>query len=117
MCKKDIEIINDMIVEKYDQMLKAFTDATRNNTIKYKQLLSCNAKVADIGEYYILFSYSTLVAFIEKSSDTCYDVLRYVYGYTATSAQHISKFRKNVAYGGYGKGKYGCEAVYTYVAK
>lgn len=32
-------------------------------------------------------------ALYDKSADTLYDVLRGVYGYTATSAQHIAKFR------------------------
>lgn len=44
-------------------------------------------------EYYILESYSTLVAAIVKSNQTLIDMLRYTYGYTATSAQHIAKFK------------------------
>lgn len=56
------------------------------------QLRYCTAHVYENIDYYILQSYSTDVAFIRKSDGACFDVLRLVYGYTATSAQHISKF-------------------------
>ena len=75
----------------------------------YKRLRSCTACVYETSSYYILRSYSTCIAVIEKSTDTLYDCLRSVYGYTATSAQHISKFDKD-----YGRGKWGCEKRYTY---
>ena len=70
-----------------------------------KKLRSCkatynyliNAKTGEI-EGAILTSYSTPVALIkiQGSYRTEYDVLRWVYGYTATSCQHISKFFKDV---------------------
>ena len=56
------------------------------------RLLSCQAWVYESENYYFLRSYNTIVAFIDKETKTCFDILRYVYGYTATSAQHISKF-------------------------
>lgn len=65
-------------------------DATRE--CKYNRLRSCSAYVYETENYYILRSYDTLVAVIQKQSNICVDVLRYVYGYSATSAQHISKF-------------------------
>lgn len=59
------------------------------------QLRSCRAKVyaydTEMGRVYVLKSYNTLVAVIDECG-VCYDFLRYVYGYTATSAKHISKF-------------------------
>ena len=73
-----------------------------------KKLRSCNASVWETENYYILQSYRTFVACISKKTDICYDVLRIVYGYTNTSAQHISKFKKN-----YGAGKWGCETTIT----
>lgn len=73
------------------------------------QLRSCKAYVYETNNYYVLRSYSSVVAVINKGTDVCYDVLRMVYGYTATSAQHIAKFRHD-----YGSGKWGCETVYTY---
>ena len=65
-----------------------------------KQLRSCTAWVFTTDNYYILLSYGTYIACIEKATGAAYDVLRYVYGYTSTSAQHISKFIKD-----YGNGK------------
>ena len=89
---------------------------TNNYTGNFKRLRSCSAEVAPIidsetGEllYYVLRSYNTIVAFIDPTTDTLYDVLRKVYGYTATSAQHIAKFDKD-----YGRGKWGCANRVTY---
>lgn len=80
------------------------------------QLRRCSATVFDLvddttGEvlYHVLRSYNTIVAFIDPTTDTLYDVLRKVYGYTATSAQHIAKFDKD-----YGRGKWGCANRVTY---
>lgn len=54
----------------------------------------CKAYVGETQNYYFLISYNTLVAFIDKYTGICYDILRLCHGYTATSAQHIAKFRK-----------------------
>lgn len=70
---------------------------------KGKRLRSCTAYVFESENYYYLKSYNTVIAFIDKNTDTLYDVLRLVYGYTSTSAQHISKFSSD-----YGRGKYHC---------
>ena len=56
------------------------------------RLRSCNACVWETKHFYILQSYATMVAAIDKESGVMFDFLRYVYGYTATSAQHIAKF-------------------------
>ena len=61
------------------------------------RLNKCKAYVWETENYYLLFSYNTFVAFINKREQICYDILRLVYGYTSTSAQHIAKFRN--AYG------------------
>lgn len=73
------------------------------------RLRTCQAKVYETPSFYVLRSYQTVVAIIEKSTDTCYDFLRAVYGYTNTSAQHISKFDKD-----YGRGLWGCKKRVTY---
>lgn len=99
------------------KILAILTDINRFCvTGDFKRLRSCSAEVAPVmdaetGElmYYVLRSYQTIVAAIDVSNDTLYDFLRYVYGYTATSAQHISKFSKD-----YGNGKWGCTNVLTY---
>ena len=99
------------------KVLAILTDINRFCvTGNFKRLRSCSAEVAPVmdaetGElmYYVLRSYNTIVAAIDVSNDTLYDFLRYVYGYTATSAQHISKFSKD-----YGAGKWGCTHRLTY---
>ena len=58
------------------------------------QLYTRRAWVYEYENYYVLKSYNTVIAFIIKDKKACYDMLRYVYGYTATSAQHISKFMR-----------------------
>ena len=91
-------------------------NTTNNYTGNFKRLRSCSAEVAPVmdaetGEllYYVLRSYNTIVAAIDVRTDTLYDFLRYVYGYTATSAQHIAKFDHD-----YGIGKWGCTNRLTY---
>ena len=59
------------------------------------RLRSCNACVWETKHFYILQSYATMVAAIDKESNTMFDFLRYVYGYTVTSAQHITEFARD----------------------
>lgn len=73
------------------------------------RLRTCQAYVYETPSFYVLRSFNTVVAIIDKSSDICYDFLRGVYGYTSTSAHHISKFDKD-----YGRGTYGCKERVTY---
>lgn len=99
--------------------LEMFRDAMHSaitSIYNERKLRSCSATVFDLvddttGEvlYHVLRSYNTIVAFIDPTTDTLYDVLRKVYGYTATSAQHISKFGQD-----YGRGKWGCSNRVTY---
>lgn len=57
-----------------------------------KRLRSCSAYVYETDNFYVLRSYNTIIACIDKQTKICYDFLRLVYGYTSTSSQHISKF-------------------------
>ena len=82
--------LDNMVVDRWD------------NLPKPKRLRSCTAWVIETSNYYMLRSYETYVAVIDKRNDTLYDALRIVYGYTATSAQHIAKFNHD-----YGAGKWG----------
>lgn len=91
--------------EKYQRMADGII-ATINKEISERivaihPLNYCKAEVIETEHYYALRSYNTIIAYVTKTGGMCYDVLRYVYGYTATSAQHFSKFCK----------KYGCEYV------
>ena len=71
-----------------------------NKPSPWKRLRSCTAEVLETPSFFILRSYNTVVAVVEKSTGNCYDILRVAYGYPATSAQHIAKFSND-----YGNGK------------
>ena len=71
-----------------------------NEPSPWNRLRSCSAEVLETPSFFILRSYNTVVAVIDKCTGDTWDVLRMVYGYTATSAQHIAKFSKD-----YGNGK------------
>ena len=71
-----------------------------NKPSPWKRLRSCSAEVLETPSFFILRSYNTVVAVVDKLTGSTYDVLRMVYGYTVTSAQHITKFSKD-----YGNGK------------
>lgn len=71
---------------------------------KVAKLRTCQAEVYETYGYTYLKSYNTIVAAIGHDDNICYDFLRMVYGYTATSAQHISKFMHD--YHSYGKKTY-----------
>ena len=90
------ERVNEMCLDVYR---KAF-DEYLNGESNVKQLRRCSADVYETAGYFLLRSYNTLVAVVEKSTGNCYDILRVAYGYTATSAQHIAKFSND-----YGNGK------------
>lgn len=73
------------------------------------RLRTCQAYVYETKHFYILRSYNTFIACISKKTDVLYDNLRREYGYTSTSAQHVSKFSHDFSIA-----KYGCEKRYTY---
>ena len=107
MKKSEQLAINAKVLE-YMQAYNDWVDS-RNVFPRWERLRSCSAEVAKGGNWYVLRSYNTIVAAIDVRTDTLYDFLRYVYGYTATSAQHISKFNQD-----YGMGKWGCTNRVTY---
>ena len=69
--------------------------------VAIKRLRYCKAWVYTFVDengdtYYVLRSYGTMVACVSPIGAK-YDWLRYAYGYTATSAQHIAKFFNDYA--------------------
>ena len=72
---------------------------------RINRLRSCQAEVYETYGFTVLKSYNTIVAAIDRFGYG-YDFLRYVYGYTATSAQHITKFFRD----------YGASTIYTWKA-
>ena len=81
LCKVAIETYNKYVDE-------------HDFVFDWSRLDYCTAWTADVGDYYVLKSYNTIIAIIYKPTGVMYDVLRYVYGYTSTSAKHIAKFRR-----------------------
>ena len=106
MKKEEQRIINDSIFREF---VKATQELECSSAYTINRLRSCSAEVLTTEHYHFLRSYNTIVAFIDKNTDTCYDVLRLVYGYTSTSSQHIAKFRHD-----YGYEKWGCTAELRY---
>ena len=105
MKKAEQENVNMFVFNEYKFMEEELIATPQ----LWKRLNNCQAYVLETKSYYILKSYNTIVAWIEKEFDTLYDALRMVYGYTATSAQHIAKFEK-----AYCKGKWNCADRFTY---
>lgn len=58
------------------------------------KLYSCNAEIWECTGILVLVSYGAPIAVFAPDDESLYDCLRVVYGYTATSSQHISKFKK-----------------------
>ena len=65
------------------------------------KLYFCNAEIWEYKGFIALVSYYTLIAVYTPDDESLYDCLRIVYGYTATSAKHISKFSKWLAENNY----------------
>lgn len=100
MKKQEQAKINEKVLQAYDEFLNEYCSVS--NTLRIiceNRFKSCSADYGETENYLYLRSYNTIVCFIDKRTSQAYDVLRFVYGYTATSAQHIAKFC-NWAYAG-----------------
>ena len=84
-----------LIINDYCEREIPIVESELANIVSVKRLRTCSAYVYETDSYYILKSYSTVVAFIRKDDCECFDILRKVYGYTSTSAQHIAKFKND----------------------
>lgn len=71
---------------------ESYIDVPKNELEYVSRLLTCKAEVYVKDGVYYLRSYNTFVAAVDTNKSLCIDFLRAVYGYTATSAQHIAKF-------------------------
>lgn len=83
---------NTIVLDNFNKALDDLQDYTRTHNVPLKRLRTSSAYVLETENYYLLRSYNTIVAVIDKSTSICYDALRHVYGFTNTSAQHIAKF-------------------------
>lgn len=97
MTKKDFNrLCQSQENEEIESEVNFFNEYFRSSSYgTAKRLRNCQATVYTSDRFYVLQSYNTIVAFIDRDTDTLYDVLRFVYGYTNTSAQHIRKFEKD----------------------
>ena len=88
--KKSAQLsINSTVISAYEKW-----SFVREPIISSHRLNYCNAYILETANYYVLRSYQTDIAIIDKRTGIMYEFLRYVYGYTATSAQHIAKFER-----------------------
>lgn len=95
MSKKTVIQILDN--EKVNAILNERDNIPYSRTVARQtlnRLNNCQAWTYEVNYFAVLVSYDTEVACIDMRTGICYDYLRKVYGYTATSAQHISKFMK-----------------------
>lgn len=97
MKKSEQAIINSVVMENMEKAIKEYEQIN----CKPVRLRSCSAWVYETENYYLLKSYNTFIACMDKTSENVYDALRLVYGFTRTSVQHISKFDALTCYGGY----------------
>lgn len=84
-----------IIINNYCEREIPIVSAELGKVLSVRRLHKCQAYVYETASYYLLKSYATFVAFIRKSDGECFDILRNVYGYSATSAQHIAKFKND----------------------
>lgn len=84
-----------LIINDYCEREIQIVSAELGKVLSVRRLRTCQAYVYETANYYLLKSYATFVAFIRKSDCECFDILRNVYGYSATSSQHIAKFRND----------------------
>ena len=93
MTKKEMQKYENMLVENaWSKAKKVWLNAHKRQG-EFERLYYCQAKTYQTRGYSFLISYNTIVAFIDDTGNM-FDVLRLVYGYTATSTMHIARFRK-----------------------
>lgn len=94
MTKMELQLrINEEVAETWQYMRHVWNNG---KLVCMKRLRHCQAWVYTFEDenghaYHVLRSYGTMVAGVSPIGDK-YDWLRYVFCYTATSAQHIAKF-------------------------
>lgn len=86
--------INQRVLETMRKAMNDLETSYESRSVHWAPLNRCQAGYTYTisGHYIALKSYSTVVAAIDCSDGICYDFSRRVYGYTATTTQHIYKF-------------------------
>lgn len=99
MTEKEKRKMQQQIINNAIHLALNEFETQNGNMRKVGRLRTCQATVYENERYIVLISYTTTVAFIDKRERKAYDILRLVYGYTSTSAQHIAKFFSDYARG------------------
>ena len=89
--KKNEQVEVNTYIENIVNDINALMSTT-DTSIMWVRLYHCSAETGAVGGWILLRSYSTIVTAYNIATDELFDFLRLVYGYTATSAQHIAKF-------------------------
>lgn len=97
MTKKEMQKQENMLVENAWKIAKSVWHSQSIEIDETERLDYCKAWWYKAGGYIFLVSYNTCVAFVDENGNM-YDILRLVYGYTATSAKHIAKFRNQISH-------------------
>lgn len=89
MKKAEQEAMNAYAIEQWVSLESDYA-----NAVGAGRLASCQAWLYTASGVTFLMSYSTVVACHNHITGEFFDMLRFAYGYTATSAQHIAKFKR-----------------------
>lgn len=98
MKKAEQKEINSRILDFIETYNRFDTETIKAEKLDYCQATIIYTTTTGGRKFKLLQSYNTIVACYDETSHILYDFLRYVYGYTATSAKHISKFRNRCGY-------------------
>lgn len=98
MKKTEQKEINNRILDFIETYNKYETDTIKVEKLDYCQATIIYTTTTGGHKFKLLQSYNTIVACYDETSHILYDFLCYVYGYTATSAKHISKFANRCGY-------------------
>ena len=92
MSKIQQQAMNEYVLKNFSRFKAEIQEENKGFFNEWSRLRNCTAYVKESKNFFILRSYNTIVAFIDKRTGQKFDFLRYVYGYTSTSCQHINKF-------------------------
>lgn len=96
------EIVNKYFNDAVNQLpleARSYLNAKQMVKAGAKRLRSCSAYVWETPDYYVLQSYETFVACINKVNKITYDNLKNEFGRTHTSCMHIVKFANDYGNG------------------
>ena len=84
--------MNDYVLKNYRKFCDEMKEEYKHSFPAWSRLRTCRAYVTETKNFFVLKSYNTIVAIIDKTTGQKFDFLRYVFGFTSTSCQHIAKF-------------------------